>query len=110
EGLEFECVQALLKEFPREKVLPRVIEASRAKEVPTRKGALRILGALADPAAERRLVEMLSDDDVRGYVLRALAALKKAPPAVAGYLFAAKEPAGLAPAVCRATAGGRRRR
>ena len=106
EGLEFEAAQALLKEFPREKVLPRVIEASHAKEVPTRKGALRILGTLADPAAETRLVEMLDDRDVRPFVLRALAALKKAPPEVAKYLTAAKEPEGVAAAVCLGAAGG----
>jgi hypothetical protein len=106
DGLEFEAAQALLKEFPREKVLPRVIEASRAKDVPTRKGALRILGALADPAAEPRLVEMLSDDDVRAYVLRALAALRRAPPEVARYLASAKEPDGVAAAVCLGAAGG----
>ena len=106
EGLEFEAALALLKEFPRARVVPRVIEATRAKDVPTRKGALRILGALADPAAEPRLIEMLADDEVRRYTLGALAALKRAPPEVAKYLAAAKEPEGVAAAVCLGAAGG----
>ena len=106
DGLEFECIQAVLPRFPRPTALEKLLEATRSTEVPVRKGALRMLIAMAAVEAEGRLVEMLADAEVRGFVLRALAALRKAPPAVAGYLQAAKEPEGVAAAVCLGAAGG----
>jgi HEAT repeat protein len=106
DGLEFECIQAVLPKFPRETVLARLLEATKSADVPVRKGALRMLITMVAVEAEARLVEMLADADVRGFVLRALAALKKAPPAVAGYLKAAKEPEGVAAAVCLGAEGG----
>lgn len=106
DGLEFECIQAVLPKFPRETVLARLLEATKSTEVSVRKGALRMLITMVAVEAEGRLVEMLADADVRGFVLRALAALKKAPPAVAGYLKAAKEPEGVAAAVCLGAEGG----
>lgn len=106
DGLEFECIQAVLPKFPRPHVLEKLIDATKSKETLVRKGALRMLITMVAVEAEGRLVEMLADDDVRGFVLRGLAALKKAPPAVAGYLAAAKEPEGVAAAVCLGAAGG----
>ena len=96
----------MLPKFPRDKVIAKLVDATKSKEVPVRKGALRMLITLVAVEAEGRLVEMLEDADVRPFVLRALAALKKAPPAVAGYLKSAKEPEGVAAAVCLGSAGG----
>jgi hypothetical protein len=107
DGLEFECIQAVLPKFPRDAVISKLVEATRAAEVPVRKGALRMLITLVAVEAEGRLVEMLADPEARGFVLRGLAALKKAPPAVAGYLKSAKEGEGVAAAVCLGAAGGK---
>jgi HEAT repeat protein len=107
DGLEFEAAQALLGAFPRADVVPRLLGATESKEAPVRKGALRVLAALAPPEAAPRLEAMLGDEAVRAQVLRALAALKKAPPAVAALLRAPMELDGVAAAVCLGATGGK---
>lgn len=105
DGLELECVQAILSAFPKERSVPRLLDASRSKDPNTRRSAARFLGALGAAEAEARLVELLSDEEVRLQAVRALGALKKAPPAILPLLRSPKELEGVAAAACLGAVG-----
>ncbi len=105
DSLELEWIQALLPSFPKETVVPRLLEASKSKDLDTRRSAIRFLGIVGAAEAESRLVEVLADDDVRLQALRSLASLKKAPKEIAKYLRAPKDLEGVAAASCLGTVG-----
>ncbi len=106
DGLEYRAVETTLQHFPRGQVVPRLLETSRHEEARVRKGALRAIASLAPPEAYDRLAAMLpSDAENRPSVLAALAALRRAPPEVAGLLRSPKESEGVQAAVCLGAAG-----
>lgn len=106
DGLEIEAVQALLPRFSRETVVARLVEATTSKDVAVRRTALRLLGTLSATEAEAAVVAALTDADVRVQALRALAAMKSAPPAVLEVLRSGKELEAVAAAACLGAAGG----
>ena len=107
DGLEYRAVEVVFSKFPREEVVPPLLEKTRDAEGIVRRGAVRALAGLQAAEAEGRFAEMLGEDpSSRATVLGALAALKKAPPAVAGFLRSEKESEGVAAAGCLGAAGG----
>jgi HEAT repeat protein len=108
DGLEGEAVAAVLREFPRERTVPRLVEATRSADAATRKAAARFLGLLGAAEAEPRLVELLADGEARLFALRALAALGKAPEGVERFLRGPSELEGVAAASCLGAAADAR--
>jgi len=106
DGLEYRAVETTLARFPIGEVLPRLLEKSRDPDAMVRKGAVRVIAALAPPEAFDRLAAMLDEDPAnRGGVLAALASLRRAPPAVAALLLSPKEAEGVQAAVCLGAVG-----
>lgn len=107
DGLEFRAVEVVFSRFPREEVVGPLLAKTRDADAAVRRGAVRALASLPAAEAEGRFAEMLvADEAARGTVLGALAALKKAPPEVAGFLRSAKEGEAVAAAACLGAAGG----
>jgi HEAT repeat protein len=104
-GLEGEAVLALLRELPREKVVPRLLASTESEDAAVRKGAARFLGQLNVAEAEPRLVALLDDAEARLFALRALAAIGKGPAGVERFLKARNELEGVAAVGCVAAAG-----
>jgi HEAT repeat protein len=106
QGLEFRNCQAVFAKFPKEVVVPRLVERSKDADVWVRRRSVTALADLRDEAAMPRLLEMLEKDaEVRSTVLGALSGMKKAPPQVAGYLRSPKEADGVQAVLCLAAVG-----
>jgi HEAT repeat protein len=105
DGLEGRAVEATIRAFPREAVIPRLLERTRDPEAMIRRGAVRVVSALALPEAYDRLVELLDDPALRAGALDALRALRRAPPSVPAFLASAKESEGVMAAACLGASG-----
>jgi HEAT repeat protein len=100
DGLEFRAVESTCAKFRDEAVPLLVVKTSDADPL-VRGGAVRVLTTLKAPEAFDRFAVLLDTDEPnRGAVLAGLAALKKAPPAVAALLRAPKERVGVQAALC----------
>ena len=99
-------IELTVKAFPREQVVPRLLEKTHDADKFVRKNSVAMLSALQANEAVPRLTEMLTTDpDTTGTVLAALATLKTAPPAVVGLLRAPKEAVAVQAAVCLGAVG-----
>lgn len=99
------AIQKTLEAFPREQWVGRLLEKTKDSNKLVRKNAVLMVTELKVTEALPRLTEMLTtDQDTTGTVLMAFAAMKTAPPEVAGLLHHAKEPVAVQAAVCLAAA------
>ncbi len=100
DGLEFRAVETTCERF-RAEALPLLLAKTEDGDPLVRGGAIRVLTTLKAPEAFDRFAALLGSDETnRGAILAGLAALKKAPPAVAALLRAPKERVGVQAALC----------
>jgi HEAT repeat protein len=105
-GLEFRACESVFAKFPAGEVVPRLVERSRDPDPFVRRRSVSALATLRAEGAMDRLLEILEKDpETRSAALGALAALKKAPPPVKGFLRSAKESDGVNAAACLASVG-----
>ena len=105
-GLEFRACESVFAKFPAETVIARLVERSKDADLWVRRRSVQSLATLKAEGAMDRFLEMLEKDpETRGTVLGALAALKKAPPPVKGFLRSPKETEGVQAVSCLASVG-----